>query len=255
MKNSQKGFVVPLLISIIALLVLGGGAYIYTNNKAEGPANIPNFSIDTSTNTPSNIVGGDKDIHGCLGSAGYTWCAVKNKCLRIWEEECEKTPINSGPGDKDGFVACTMDAKKCADGSYVGRTGPNCEFVCPTTLINERASGVIKSVYKKAGKNYLDIDYVEFVSGGPNGVTGINNNPKIRTFEISNDAKLLIRAFCTDKNKCTGEEKQIITFDQFFNIFNIEDYSINNVNYFKYNPWDIVVKDNLVISITEHFVP
>ncbi len=28
-------------------------------------------------------------------------------------------------------VACTMDAMLCPDGSYVGRTGPKCEFVCP----------------------------------------------------------------------------------------------------------------------------
>ena len=29
-------------------------------------------------------------------------------------------------------VACTMDAKMCPDGSYVGRTGPHCEFApCP----------------------------------------------------------------------------------------------------------------------------
>lgn len=29
-------------------------------------------------------------------------------------------------------VVCTADAKLCADGSYVGRTGPNCEFAsCP----------------------------------------------------------------------------------------------------------------------------
>ncbi|MEK7582173.1 MAG: hypothetical protein AAB488_02510 [Patescibacteria group bacterium] len=29
-------------------------------------------------------------------------------------------------------VACTMEAKMCPDGSYVGRTGPNCEFAkCP----------------------------------------------------------------------------------------------------------------------------
>ena len=27
-------------------------------------------------------------------------------------------------------VVCTMDAKQCPNGSYVGRTGPNCEFVC-----------------------------------------------------------------------------------------------------------------------------
>jgi len=31
---------------------------------------------------------GDKDSHGCYTSAGYTWCAAKNKCLRLWEETC-----------------------------------------------------------------------------------------------------------------------------------------------------------------------
>lgn len=31
--------------------------------------------------------------------------------------------------DKDP-IACTMDAKQCPDGSYVGRTGPRCEFIC-----------------------------------------------------------------------------------------------------------------------------
>ncbi len=31
-----------------------------------------------------------------------------------------------------GGTVCTMDAKLCSDGSYVGRTGPNCEFSeCP----------------------------------------------------------------------------------------------------------------------------
>ncbi len=35
------------------------------------------------------LVGGDRDAHGCIGSAGYTWCEAKQKCLRIWEEKCE----------------------------------------------------------------------------------------------------------------------------------------------------------------------
>jgi hypothetical protein len=34
------------------------------------------------------LVGGDKDEHGCIGSAGYSWCAEKQKCLRVWEEQC-----------------------------------------------------------------------------------------------------------------------------------------------------------------------
>lgn len=34
-------------------------------------------------------------------------------------------------------VACTMDAKLCPDGSYVGRTGPNCEFAaCSVNNLN-----------------------------------------------------------------------------------------------------------------------
>ncbi|OGY14177.1 MAG: hypothetical protein A3A58_03085 [Candidatus Blackburnbacteria bacterium RIFCSPLOWO2_01_FULL_41_27] len=28
-------------------------------------------------------------------------------------------------------VVCAQDALQCPDGTYVGRTGPNCEFVCP----------------------------------------------------------------------------------------------------------------------------
>ena len=34
-----------------------------------------------------------------------------------------------GPSSREKSpVACTMEAKICADGSAVGRTGPNCEF-------------------------------------------------------------------------------------------------------------------------------
>jgi hypothetical protein len=36
-------------------------------------------------------------------------------------------------GESNGLnepVACTMDALQCPDGSFVGRTGPNCEFIC-----------------------------------------------------------------------------------------------------------------------------
>jgi hypothetical protein len=79
--------------------------------------------INSTTTNP--IIGGDKDEHGCLGPAGYSWCAVKNKCLRVWEEKCEVVTTTTNP------VACTMDAMMCPDGTYVGRSGPDCKFVCP----------------------------------------------------------------------------------------------------------------------------
>ncbi len=31
------------------------------------------------------IVGGDKDIHGCIGSAGYSWSQLKQTCIRSFE--------------------------------------------------------------------------------------------------------------------------------------------------------------------------
>lgn len=37
--------------------------------------------------------------------------------------------------ESDEQVVCTMDAKMCPDGSYVGRQGTNCEFAaCPVTI-------------------------------------------------------------------------------------------------------------------------
>lgn len=59
MKNLQKGFVTPLIIAIIALLAVGGGAYIYVNKKPAtiSPINIPKTTENVSaTTTLSNSV-------------------------------------------------------------------------------------------------------------------------------------------------------------------------------------------------------
>ncbi|GGA79569.1 hypothetical protein GCM10011369_21930 [Neiella marina] len=34
---------------------------------------------------PTNALGGDRDEHGCIGSAGYQWCAHTKQCERPWE--------------------------------------------------------------------------------------------------------------------------------------------------------------------------
>lgn len=42
----------------------------------------------TTATTTAMMPGSDRDSHGCIGSAGYTWCEPKQKCLREWEESC-----------------------------------------------------------------------------------------------------------------------------------------------------------------------
>lgn len=49
-------------------------------------------------------------------------------------------------------VACTMDAMMCPDGSYVGRSGPKCEFVCPEIIKTEN----IKCI-SEGGLNYENV--------------------------------------------------------------------------------------------------
>ena len=43
-----------------------------------------------------------------------------------------------------GQVACTEEAKLCPDGSYVGRTGPKCEFTkCPDVMTKSTIRGQV----------------------------------------------------------------------------------------------------------------
>jgi hypothetical protein len=49
------------------------------------------------------IVGGDQDIHGCIGSAGYEWCEAKQQCIRPWEENCSSEEVQK--------IYCTPDQK------------------------------------------------------------------------------------------------------------------------------------------------
>ena len=61
-------------IAIIVLIVVVVVLIIYSQNRS----------------TSNGLLGGDRDSHGCIGSAGYTWCQVKGKCLRTWEDPCQK---------------------------------------------------------------------------------------------------------------------------------------------------------------------
>lgn len=69
-------------------IVSSGSAYT-TGWGAVGPRTWAALKLRCSP-----IVGDDRDVHGCIGSAGYTWCAAKNKCLRSWEESC--SPVSNG---------------------------------------------------------------------------------------------------------------------------------------------------------------
>jgi hypothetical protein len=68
------------------------------------------------------------------------------------------------------MIACPMDAYLCANGSYVGRSGPSCEFQCPatTTLSIETQEALLA----KADLITLTTPVPEMVMGNPVTITG-----------------------------------------------------------------------------------
>jgi len=68
----------PLLL-LLASSVLAGCA------ASKSPTAAPTPIPATRAAPPAAKVGGDSDTHGCKASAGYTWCAKENTCVRPWE--------------------------------------------------------------------------------------------------------------------------------------------------------------------------
>lgn len=67
---------------------------------------------------------------------------------------------------KKELRACTMEAKFCSDGTYVSRSGPNCEFVaCPGEQANQIANPASVFCENQGGK-------LEIRTGADGGQTG-----------------------------------------------------------------------------------
>jgi hypothetical protein len=43
-----------------------------------------------------HIVGNDRDEHNCIGSAGYNWSIVKNRCIRLFEDGIRLNAVAKG---------------------------------------------------------------------------------------------------------------------------------------------------------------
>lgn len=76
---NNKGGKMKKIILILGLLTVCGFIFTAASCSWFGQKNSP-----TATFMP----GSDRDAHGCIASAGYSWCEAKQKCLRVWEEAC-----------------------------------------------------------------------------------------------------------------------------------------------------------------------
>lgn len=132
----------------------------------------------------------------------------------------------------------------------------------------EKQIGYIKKVYSKGEKNYLDIDYIQWLSGsaaekamredGECPKTGEcivyndyyirNVNPLIRTFEIAPDAEITMQTYTMETTGQIQPEK--ISFLQFSQIFSSStDLSLKNA------PYIVEISSNKITKINEQYIP
>lgn len=57
----------------------------------------------------SDMVGNDKDEHGCIGSAGYTWSEVQQNCIRLFESGIR---MEATDGKSSAYLVFSPDSLK-----------------------------------------------------------------------------------------------------------------------------------------------
>ncbi len=69
--------------------------------------------------------------------------------VSIFLSNYASVPIEpAAPAPEPVAIMCTADALECPDGSYVGRTGVDCSFVCPAENKNDSSDLITVSVPK-----------------------------------------------------------------------------------------------------------
>lgn len=140
----------------IALVLILGISFLFFGCAQQQPAEPVTPPV---TPPPEEPVGGDTNEHGCIGSAGYTWCEAKQKCVREWEEPCVEGSLSLDEARAVAESSSCMDEGELGDThTYNNETNtwwfdmdidkPGCSPACvvyanETAEINWRCTGAI----------------------------------------------------------------------------------------------------------------
>lgn len=264
-----------------------------TNSVVKPAANAKTVPTQTPTNQ-SNSNTALWVVVGCLGvtlalvvlvSALFFWSALKFK------EEIKQrnlSPVGLGQDSNDKFEVPSKTPQKLppqAGNSELedpiqipkpdDAKDPNLDpYENLSEPVNEadRQIGYIKKVYTKQGKEFLDIDYVQWLSGSAaipamredgacpkkgecmvlNDYYIRNQNPMLRTFEISPEVKVLMQTWDSEKNDIQWDYP--ISYNQFKGIFTGAS-KISNRENLKNVPYYVYYENGIITKIAEQYIP
>jgi len=112
------------------------------------------FAIAQTVSSSTIMVGGDRDSHGCIGSAGYTWSESSQKCIRPWEENTASSTDNTK-------VGCFMFIKNIKAGSRNEDVKSLQEKLFEKGYLKTKPTGYFGDITLKAVKKYQKNNGVE----------------------------------------------------------------------------------------------
>lgn len=72
------------------------------------------------------MVGGDSDAHGCKASAGYSFSALRNRCIRLWESGIRLDPVTQhGSATMSAFVVFGPGGARKTAELFLPEAGPS----------------------------------------------------------------------------------------------------------------------------------
>lgn len=138
-------------------------------------------------------------------------------------------------------------------------------FLPPAT--SEKNMGYIKKIYAKNGKNYLDIDYIQWLYGQeaekamredgrcPKSGECIvyddyyirNQNPLIRTFEIAPDVAIKMQTF--------NSENEGLVAGRAISLETLKSALNSDKQHYQYVPFILELSNQQIYKITEQYIP
>jgi hypothetical protein len=73
------------LFSALVLAVACGGSSESSGEANAGTSAASGGGEASGDSSPPPLAGADRDEHGCIGSAGDSWCEREHACVRPWE--------------------------------------------------------------------------------------------------------------------------------------------------------------------------
>ncbi|MCJ7932454.1 MAG: hypothetical protein MUW56_02155 [Chryseobacterium sp.] len=97
------------------------------------------------------MLGGDRDAHGCIGSAGYTYSQIKRDCVRVFEQKIKLTEV--APKGSSTSMAAVIFSKDMKKAEVFVKDAENGSIILtrPGKAKAWKKEGYVLVPYKKSG--------------------------------------------------------------------------------------------------------